>query len=270
MFHGNVTARLLRLVLPFPVVIDTVHSLAESSRKSARIWHRDLVYRLTQPLTDMTVAVSQAVAARHMAAGCVRQGAVRVIPNGIDTTLYHPGDPRATDHFTWLAAGRLIWKKDYPTLLRAFAAVGRGRLRIAGTGPDEPELRRIAPARVEFLGERSDMPELMQSADAFVLSSIVEGLPVALLEAAASGIPAVATDAGGVRETVPALLVPPGNPEALAEAMNRLMSLPADERRALGRAARERALAEWDWKVITEHWVRLYEELAATGRTGWM
>jgi glycosyltransferase involved in cell wall biosynthesis len=148
-------------------------------------------------------------------------------------------------------------------LLKAFAALERGRLIIAGSGPEEAELRRAAPPGVEFLGQRSDTPELMRDVDAFVLSSVVEGLPVVLLEAAASGLPAVATDAGGVRETQPAFLVPTKDPTALARAMAALMDTSEAQRAELGREARARAVANWDWSVIVERWLKLYRELSA-------
>ena len=121
MFHGNMAARILRLILPFPVVISTLHSVAESSRKTGRIRGRDLAYRCTDPLAEAVVAVSQAVADRHIAARAASTR-LRVIPNGVDTTAFRPAPSRpANPEFTWLAVGRLMWKKDYPTLLRAFA-----------------------------------------------------------------------------------------------------------------------------------------------------
>jgi glycosyltransferase involved in cell wall biosynthesis len=209
----------------------------------------------------MTVAVSQAAADRHIQTKCVKLERLQVIPNGIDTTLFRPAETREPREFTWLAVGRLHWKKDYPTLLNAFAELPRGRLLIAGSGPEERQLRRMSTKRVEFLGQRADTPELMRNADAFVLSSVVEGLPVVLLEAAASGLPAVATDAGGVRETHPALLVPTKDPTALAGAMAALMDMSEAQRLELGREARARAVANWDWSVIAERWLKLYREL---------
>jgi glycosyltransferase involved in cell wall biosynthesis len=262
MFHANMLARMLRLVLPIPVVLNTIHSLAESSRKSDVIWLRDLAYRVTASLPDMTVAVSEAAADRHIKAKCVNRNRLQVIPNGIDTGIFRPAEGRAQREFTWLAVGRLHWKKDYPTLLKAFAVLERGRLLIAGSGAEESELRRIAPAGVDFLGQRIDTAELMRNADAFVLSSVIEGLPVVLLEAAASGLPSVATDAGGVRETEPAFLVSTKDSNALAGAMGALMDMPEAERAELGREARARAVANWDWSVIVERWLKLYRELS--------
>ena len=105
------------------------------------------------------------------------------------------------------------------------------------------------------------MAGLMRTADGFVLSSRVEGLPVVLLEAAASGLPAVATDAGGVRETAPAYLAPPGDAAALGRAMRELMALTPEARDELGRRARAHAVRTWAWDVVTDEWIGLYREL---------
>jgi glycosyltransferase involved in cell wall biosynthesis len=277
MFHANLLARAARLVCPVPVLISTLHSLAESGRKSGQVRCRDWSYRLTDPLSDLTVAVSGAVAARHASARAVSTGRIRVIPNAVDTTLFRPDAGRRAHmrqllglgpEFAWLAVGRLMWKKGYDTMLRAFAGLGRGVLLVAGAGPQEGKLRRLAEdvgAHVRFLGEREDVSDLMSACDGFVNASLVEGLPVALLEAASSGLPAVASDTGGVGEIVlhekTGYLIPPDAPDALAAAMSRLMSLSAEERRKLSLAAREHAAAKFDTGVVLKQWEELYREL---------
>ncbi len=271
MFHANVLARLARLVFPIPRVIGTLHSIAESGRGSEDVRGRDRVYRLTDRLADVTVGVSEAVAARHVVGGAVPQARVKVIPNGVDPSKYRPdADVRARmraelgvgDEFLWLAAGRLIWKKDYPTLLAAMERLKGGLLYIAGAGPLEGELRALAGRRVRFLGARGDLPPLLNAADGLALSSVIEGMPMVLLEAAASGLPCVATRAGGAEEVVAhgetGYLVPCGDAGALATEMSRLMELPPESRKALGRAARERALARFDIHRIAEQWEALY------------
>jgi glycosyltransferase involved in cell wall biosynthesis len=225
------------------------------------------------------MAVSQAAADRHASSRAVRPGKLRVIPNAVDTSVFHPDPGRRRrvrrelgieSEFVWLAAGRLMWKKDYPTLLRAFHLLRGSTLLIAGAGPQEAELKNLAAelgigARVRFLGQADDMPALMNAADALALSSVVEGLPVALLEAASSGLPAVATDAGGVREILgdaeAGLVVPPGDPAALAAAMERLAALPADERERMSRAARAAAVARFDLSVVVSQWEAAYRDL---------
>lgn len=239
MFHANVLGRVLRLVLPVPVVVSTLHSIAESPRGSERYWPRAFVYRLTQALADRTVAVYDGPW------------------NGVDTEMFRPpAEPSRRDRFTWLAAGRVMWKKDYPSLLAAMRNLPDADLLIAGTGPDEAALRESAPPNVRFLGVRSDLPELMREVDGFVLSSVVEGLPVVLLEAGASGLPVVATDVGGVRMTRPERLVPPRDANALAEAMRAVMRNPPDRR-----VIRDAIAAEFNWDAVVDRWEALYREL---------
>ena len=279
MFHANLVARVVRLFSPVPVVISTLHSIAESSRETAGVRWRDLAYRLTDPLADMVTAVSRAVADRHRSSGAARAAKLRVIPNGVDTGRYHPDPARREsvrremgieERFVWLAAGRLLWKKDHASLLRAFARQPDAVLLIAGEGPEGHRLRHqvrelAMEARVRFLGTRQDLPALMNAADGFVLSSVVEGLPMVLLEAAASGLPAVATDAGGVRECVAGgetgFVVPRSDCDALAAAMSRLALLPAEERARMAHAARALAMERFDMDTVVAEWERLYREL---------
>jgi glycosyltransferase involved in cell wall biosynthesis len=257
MFHANAAGRLLRLVMPFPGVISTLHSMAETGRSSQRIGLRDAVYRLTNPLADVTVAVSQAVADRHAA---VCPGA-RVIPNGVDTQRFRP-DPDARsrtraalglrDEFVWIAVGRLMWKKNYPALLHAFARIGSGVLLIVGSGPDEEPLRALAGSNVRFLGARDDIPDLLNAADGFVMTSVIEGLPVALLEAAATGLPCVSTPAGGVAETGIGIVT-----EDVESAMRRVMR----DRASLGEEGRRIVAERYSMETVVSRWEALYRSM---------
>jgi SAM-dependent methyltransferase len=250
--------------------------VAVSGRDSRRIGPRDWLYAATDPLADVVVAVSRAVAERHAGAHAVRRSKLRVIPNGVATAVFRPDPRRESERrrlkvaaaFVWLAAGRLMWKKDYPTLLRAFATQRGAVLLIAGEGPQETELRALArelAVDARFLGRVDDMPALMNAADALVLSSVVEGLPMALIEAASSGLPAVATDAGGVREAIlegqTGFVCPPRDPAGLGEAMSRLAALSPEARARMGVAARAHAVARFDLKRVAAEWDRAYREL---------
>ena len=277
MFHANLLGRVARLICPVPVVISTAHSVVESSRQSGKARGRERLYRITDRLADATVAVSDAGARRYAEAGIAPERKLRAIPNGVDTQRFQPNAEArekmrhrlgAGHEFVWLAAGRLHWKKDYPTMLRAFGSQQAGLLLIAGEGPEESALRALAAelnANVRFLGLREDVPELMNAANGFLLSSTVEGLPLALLEAASSAVPRVATDVGGVSEIVvdgrTGFLVPAGDPTAFGAAMGRLRCMAPQERRQMGEAAREHAVAHFDMAAVVVRWERLYEEL---------
>lgn len=277
MFHANLLTRLTRPLANPPMLISTAVSIHEGSRI------RELLYRLTDPLCDMTVQKSQAGLERYVQVGAVPAHKIRHIPNGVDTERFRP-DPALRQQarcelgvdklFTWLAVGRLEQPKDYPNMLRAFARVRQAQtdtiLLIAGDGPLHAEIEALVHtlgigSAVRLLGLRQDAPALMNAADAFVLSSSREGLPNVLLEAHATGLPAVVTNVGGNSEVVlnqtTGFLVPPGDPVALAEGMLRLMALPETERRQMGQPARQHILANFSMERIVERWEGLYLEL---------
>ena len=168
-----------------------------------------------------------------------------------------------------VAVARLSPEKDLGTLLEAAALVVRTipgfQLEIAGAGPCRPDLVKLAGSlclgdRVRFLGEVSDIPALLARAGLFVLPSLTEGISLTVLEAMARGLPVVATRVGGNPEVVDdgrsGLLVPPRNPQALADALCRLWQDSALAAR-LGRAGRRRAEAHFD----VRHMVAAYEDL---------
>ncbi len=276
MVHANLMGRLARLLAPVPVLISTAHSINEGGRL------RELFYRLTDPLTDVTTHISQAAADRYVEVGAVPVGRIRFIPNGLDLESFRP-DPvlrremrhrlQLGDSFIWLAVGRFDEAKDYPTMLRAFAQVKEGEkvvlLLVGGDGLEE-QMRPLArelgiEQRIRFLGVRDDVQALMKAADGYLMSSAWEGMPMALLEAAASGLPIVSTDVGGIREVVQqgvnGYLVEARDPDRLAEAIQRLMELPARERDEMGKRGRRSIENRFGLSAVVDQWEALYTEL---------
>ncbi len=160
--------------------------------------------------------------------------------------------------------GRLVPIKDLPTLLQAFALacrrVPRACLVIVGDGPMRAGLQQRAAelgvgGAVRFIGWCRDLPAVYATFDVVVLSSRNEGTPVALIEAMAAGRPVVATSVGGVPDVVvpgeTGILVPPGDPVALADAMVRLAE-DADGRRQLAAAARQTVFRYHPSRLITD------------------
>lgn len=274
MVHANLLGRLVRLVRWAPVQISTAHSVDEGAR-----W-RELAYRLTDPLCSLTTNVAEAAVERYVRVGAAPAGRIEHVPNGVDTDRFRP-DPEARRRvrdewgdgaFWWLAVGRFEKQKDYPTLLRAFARVRTGhpeaRLAIAGAGPLRPDIEALAAEvgvapSVRFLGLRTDVPALMAAADAYVMSSAWEGLPLVLLEAAASGLPVVTTDAGGTAEVLDSrrLVVPPRSPEALAGAMSAVYDMSAADRAALGLQNRAHVEATYSLDAVVTRWEGIYRRL---------
>jgi len=258
-----------------------------------------LAYRLTDPLSRRTIAVSAAAAWRFVALGAIPRRKCSVIPNGFDVADFIPHRERRDqlrtemraetgvqlaaddDNFVWLAIGRVAPAKDYPNLVQAFAIVANqhraSRLLIAGDGRDrdlaelEAELRKLGiQDAARCIGPRRDIAALLDAADAFVLSSAWKGMPLVVGEAMAMEKPVVATDVGGVRELVgdAGLVVPSKNSSALAEAMIATMQQSREERAARGRSARVRIVSHFSIDASADAWEALYRSLAASSEQG--
>lgn len=254
LFYANVLGRLAAAVTRVPVVICSVRN----ERFGGRI--NDAALRLTDRLATVTVTNSTNAAARLAADRIVNEDRLLVIPNGVPLEQFegHPDRGAARralgaldQDFLWLAIGRLEPQKDYPTLLRAMETLRdagqRAQLRIAGGGSQRAALDVSISglglsAIVKTLGVRHDVPVLLDAADALVLTSLWEGLPNVIIEAMAAAVPVVTTNCGGAPELVEhgvtGLLVPPGDPPALATAMAALMRLSVARRREMGEAGR--------------------------------
>jgi glycosyltransferase involved in cell wall biosynthesis len=269
--HAAWLARWSRLAAPVRVIVDTLHS------SSTGTMGRKLGYRWSGWLVDRVTAVSQAAAVTHLSCSMVSQAKLIVLSNGVDGNFWR-FDPTVREavrlelgldrEFLWFAVGRLEPVKDYPTLLAAMAQVPEpARLMIAGAGPLQGELIQLAGKlglehRVRFLGFVPDVRRWMQATDGFVLSSRWEGLPMGLLEAAACGLPAVATCVPGTPEVIldgqTGWLTPAGDSSALGEFMTRMVRLPARERRAMGERARLFVMERFSLDTVLDRWEALY------------
>ncbi|MBP2001946.1 glycosyltransferase involved in cell wall biosynthesis [Paenibacillus shirakamiensis] len=276
MVHANLLARLTRVFVHIPLLICTAHSINEGGVL------RNLLYRMTDPFCDLTTNVSQEAVNRYIEIKAAPEHKIVYMPNGINMERFIRSEEdgqsireelQLGEGFIWTAAGRLAPEKDYETMLKAFAQVllkfPDSKLLIAGIGPLRGALEElchileIAPS-VRFLGIRSDISRLMSVADAYVLSSKWEGLPMVLLEASASSLPIVATDVGGnrevVREGINGYLAPAGHPESLAVCMLRMMAHSSSTLAEMGRAGREYVSRTYNINTIVERWERIYEQ----------
>ena len=196
-----------------------------------------------------------------------------VVPNIIDLSRFRPRDEVSVNVRHFVVARNLEPLYDNETALRAFHMVGAlypdARLTIAGSGPEAQRLRDLAAQlgltdRVSFVGrlDREQMAELYRQADVMINPSLADNMPNSVLEAMASGVPVVSTNVGGVpyivEDGVTALLVEPGSPKAMADALLRLAS---DQ--PLWRNLRDAGLAE----VERYTWTRVAPVLSAVYRT---
>jgi glycosyltransferase involved in cell wall biosynthesis len=241
-------------------------------------------HRLVSTCVDRYLAVSRQVATQLRERFGVRADKITQVPNAVALDRFpravspaaaRPADP-AVPH-TVLTVARLDPQKGLHDLVAAAALVPEARVMVVGEGPERPaletEIARLGRgARFHLLGFRSDVPDLLAASDLFVLPSLFEGLPLSILEAMAAGKPVVATAIGGNDEAVvdgaTGLLVPPGDPRALADAIRALLRDP-ERRRRLGEAGRRRAEAEFSAPEMVRRVAAVYDELlAASDRPG--
>ncbi len=284
--YGRVVGRLAGV----PVIVNTVHGLYATPDDG---WPRRLV-----------VYGLEAVASRFSSAELVQNeedlalltrwrisppAKTTLLGNGVDLARFAPLAPGETaavraevraelglpgDAVVIGFVGRLVREKGLPELFEAAAALA-GRAALVCIGPDDPdkpdaisraEQAEALAAGVRFLGMRHDVDRLYRAMDVFVLPSHREGIPRSAMEAAACGVPVVATDVRGCRQVVDpgetGLLVPVRDPAALAVAIASLVADPA-QRAAMGVAARRRAEACFDERDVVERVLAAYARAGA-------
>ncbi len=201
---------------------------------------------------------------------------VALVRNGTDIKLFNPrGSTKKvkkkygiTGSSVLLTASRLVPKNGVDVLISAFRRISRefpdAQLVIAGDGPERAALKRQASGLpVKFLGyaPREDLPALMNSADAFARLSLEEGLGIVFAEAMACKTPVLGTDVGGIPDMVEdgktGLLVPPGDAEAAAQALERLLS-DARLRKKLAENGHKRVKGEFSWESIYKRMLEVY------------
>lgn len=266
MDQTNVLTLLATRGLKIPVIIsertDPLH------HRIGRLW--DWLRRVCYPIADILVCPTNASLVRFQAMTKVRGVAISnplVIPLNVKPQLRSEGSGRLL-----IAMGRLVRQKGFDLLLDAFARIADRHpdwsLTIIGKGPLRPELEQQRTAlklddRVYFAGELADPFPLLCSADLFVFSSRFEGFGMALAEAMACGLPVVSFDCPEgprdiIRDGIDGVLVPPEDVDALAGALDRLMSNAKERGRLAARApevttrfSRERILSMWQ-KIFNE------------------
>jgi glycosyltransferase involved in cell wall biosynthesis len=266
LIYGASAGRVARV----PAVIHTRHG------RSVYLSRRQgFLVRAAAALADRFVCVSEDSADLSRRQG-LAAGRVVTIPNGIDVGRFAYSGPRAGGPVVTVA--RLTPEKDIACLVRAAEIAGRTdtsfAVEIAGDGPCLESCRQLArdlgvEPRVRFLGRVQDVAGLLARASLFAMSSLSEGIPLALLEAMARGLPVAATNVGGIHEVVvegeTGLLVPSGDPVSLARSMLRLHKSPA-EAQQMGLKGRQRVERDFDVRRMVARYEDLYIQPAPTRR----
>ena len=243
-------------------IVHTVHNLAgREVDRFGRFLHRIAIRRGVR-----SVAISHQIARSFRSVYGVEPDAV--IPNGVDLAPARTGWRQehgfSADDVLIVSVARLDPQKNPLLLLDALPEDPRCHLLLAGDGVLRDSAQRRAGPRVHFLGVRTDIPDILAACDIFALASDYEGLPVAVIEAMAAGLPVVATAVGGIPELVEhevtGMIVPPRDRQALAGALSSLLHDPG-RRRAFGERARERAQQFTAARMI-ESYAALFEKIA--------
>lgn len=217
-------------------------------------------------------------------------GKAFVVNRGVDLQIFRPGEEKGVtrqefgirpDEIMLLFVGRLDTVKGVPYLLEAARRVvaehAHVKLLIVGDGSQRAEYAELArgfEGRIIFAGYRSDVPELMRSADIFVLSSLSEGAANVVMEASASGLAVVATEVGEipkiVEDQVTGLLVKPKDSEGIYTALQELINNPGLARE-MGAAGRKRMVGRYGWEAVCrqvdENYSRVVEQYARNRQT---
>lgn len=259
LFHANQAVRIVALLSGIP----TNRLVCEiQTVEIERPWHL-WVDRFTHGFCRLTIGNSPSVIDHLHQRARIPQDRLRLVRGGVDIERIQSAVPasrlslglKESDRvLIWV--GRLDPVKGLDLLIEALSEVTRrldARLLLVGEGPERPHLEKLSkklglPNSVRFLGPRTDVQSLLQVADLFVFPSRTEGLPNALLEAMAAGLPIVTTDVPGCRDLIShgqsGLLVPYGDRTLLADAIIQLLANP--------RLARE--MADKAEEVVTMHW----------------
>jgi glycosyltransferase involved in cell wall biosynthesis len=267
-----------------PPVCATAHNITLQNRRgrlSPRAWLMYYGIRATFSRVDRIIAVSEKVAQAVQRYAGIPSDRITTIVNGIDPDRFQSPQSRSElrqklnfpmDRPVLVSVGRLTRQKGYPHLLAGLALVPpeeRPLTVVVGDGPDRQNLelktRTLKLANdVRFLGNRQDIAALLAAADIFVLASLWEGLPLALLEAMASRLPSVVTAVGEnpnvIEDGKSGILIPSADEPALAEAVRRLLREPL-QRKKMGQAARERFDRHYGLPRFIDAHESLYEEM---------
>jgi starch synthase (maltosyl-transferring) len=274
LFHANIAGRLAGRLARVPHCVSGIRVAERRSRWP--LW----LDRVTNRLVATNVCVSRAVADFSINVARLPRAKVVVIPNGVDVAPFATAAPIDLSALGLpasarmiIAVGRLDPQKGLVHLLEAFPTLAAEHddvhLLLVGDGPERARLARIVAEqglthRVHFAGWRPDVPRLLKSAYCLALPSLWEGMPNVVLEAMAASLPVVATRVEGVDELVvpdqTGLIVPPGSPTELGDALESLLS-DSDRARAMGKAGRERVESQFSWDTAAASYEALYRQI---------
>jgi sugar transferase (PEP-CTERM/EpsH1 system associated) len=257
MLYGTLGAKLTGI----HKIFNTIHG-REKKIKNACIW--SMIWQMNSRI----ITISQDAKKELVKNSGINPGKIDVIYNGIDISRFKKSD---VDSNIIGTVSRLSLEKDNFTMLEAFkivtSRIDNVKLTIAGDGPLRESLKFKVESlklegKVQFMGFRNDIPEILSRFNVFALSSLTEGISISLLEAMASSKPVVATNVGGNPEVVvdgeTGILVPPKEPERIAEAIIKILS-DRDMAKRMGEAGRKTVEEKFSLERMVKEYQEIYE-----------
>ena len=262
--YANIFALPAAMLAGVPVRIGNRREILTGDKSRGQLAAQRWAYR-----TAHAVVANSSAARAQLAVEGVPEERLRLIPNGLDLSRFTPQRPPAAIRRI-VTVANLRAEKGHDTILAAAPAILErhpdATFTFAGDGPRRDALETFARAlgvaeRVRFLGECQDVAPVLAASDLFVLPSRSEAFPNAVIEAMAAGLPVVASRVGGIPEVVRhgenGVLVPPDDPQAVADAILGLMDR-RDEAAALGAAARADVARDYTIDRMVERFEDLY------------
>ena len=266
MVHANIFTRVSRTFIPVPKLICTAHNSNEGGKL------RMLAYKFTNHLSDVNTNVSNEASEALIAKGAFSKNNLQTVYNGVDLNKFKNKNIKNDKCYTKiLSVGRFNEQKDYPNLLKAILLLKDKLLNanikfyIAGDGELRGLIENLIHSYdignfIELLGKRSDIPDLLNEVDFFILPSKHEGLPTVIIEAMACQTYVIATDCGGSAEIMgeTGMLVPIQDSLALANAISNALSLSDSMIQKNNLIARKRIEDNFSLQASVNKWLEIY------------
>ncbi|MFN3921866.1 MAG: glycosyltransferase family 4 protein [Caldimicrobium sp.] len=249
-------------------------------------WHQKFWFKRFKKYIDKILVNSKALKEELINKNLVREDEVEILYSGVDVNEFEVPHSKkeareifeiGNDAFIFGMIAQFRKEKDQKGLIQALKILRdkgyKVKLVLAGNGPKLEEAIRLSEKlkvkeEVIFLGKIDPLkvPLLLKAFDAFVYATFREGMPLAVLEAMAAGLPIVATDAEGIPDIFQSkrkfgYMIPKGNIEKLAEAMEELLNLPEKERLEMGKEAKERIKEAFSLENLKEHTLKIFQNL---------
>jgi len=270
LFHANIIGRVCGRIAGIPIIISSIRVCEK--KKLYHLW----MDRITSWMVNLEICVSKEVKNFTIEKAGIPEHKLEIVENGIPDSFLDAVTSyrnKKAHSFVVGTVARLSKQKGIEYLLYAAKRVIKQfsdiTFFIAGKGPLASQLKELSiklgiSDKVKFLGFRNDIPELLSVIDIFVLPSLWEGMPNVVLEAMAAGKPVIATDTGGSKDLIDSningVLVEPGNSEALAEAILKLLGNPA-QRQRLGESARKTVKERFPIDKMVSKTEQIYTQL---------